>query len=296
MMSRIDFIKELESLLLDIPSDEREEALQYYNNYFDDAGEENEQEIIKELGSPERVAAIIKAELDGSYSKPEDRGYFTEKGYQDTILIDEKYEIVNSSGQKEAEDDLIESNLLTEQKEDKNEQFHSQQSKGYYYQQSDNQNQGSNDQQSGNQQSSNQYSGSQTYGEYHQQKRYKSNTKIGLIILLCILAIPVGIPVLATVFGIAVAVLGTMLALFVGFGVAGLAMMGVGTALIIAGIIKLGVPFIGFLLCGVGLLSLGAGMLFVMLTIFIGKTLFPAIIRGIVKVCKLPFENRSVMA
>lgn len=300
MMSRIEFIEKLESLLSDIPSDERKEALQYYNNYFDDAGEENEEKVIKELGSPEQVAAIIKADLDGNDTKPESRGYFTENGYQDTILMEDKYEIVNSGSMKDSGDQYAEANPSKNRKENQNEQFAGQHNSGYYYQQVEQQNQDGTNQNSAKQQSGYQHgvyqqSGNQNEND-HKQKQYKRNTKIGWIILLCILAIPIGIPAAATAFGFAVAILGTILALFVGFGIAGLTLMGLGTALIIAGIIKLGIPFIGFFLCGIGLLSLGTGMLFVMLTVFIGKTIFPAIIRDIVKICRLPFENRSVMA
>ena len=43
-MSRWEFMRQLEELLLDISPSEREEALQYYNDYFNDAGKENEQE------------------------------------------------------------------------------------------------------------------------------------------------------------------------------------------------------------------------------------------------------------
>lgn len=45
-------MKELEQLLMDLPVDERREAIQYYNDYFDDAGPENEAWVINELGSP----------------------------------------------------------------------------------------------------------------------------------------------------------------------------------------------------------------------------------------------------
>ena len=40
-MNRVVFMKQLESLLQNVSPAEREEALQYYNDYFDDAGEEN---------------------------------------------------------------------------------------------------------------------------------------------------------------------------------------------------------------------------------------------------------------
>lgn len=65
-MNRTDFMNQLESLLQSISSTEREEAMQYYNDYFDDAGAENEQEVIEALGNPARVAENIKRDLLGS--------------------------------------------------------------------------------------------------------------------------------------------------------------------------------------------------------------------------------------
>ncbi len=62
-MNRKEFMERLEQLLMDIPQEERIEALAYYNGYFEDAGVENEERIIRELESPEAVAAIIKADI-----------------------------------------------------------------------------------------------------------------------------------------------------------------------------------------------------------------------------------------
>lgn len=62
-MSRKEFMEQLERLLGDIPEEERMEALAYYNGYFEDAGVENEADIIRELESPEKVAGIIKADI-----------------------------------------------------------------------------------------------------------------------------------------------------------------------------------------------------------------------------------------
>lgn len=64
-MNRAEFMRQLESLLLNVPEAEREEALQYYNDYFDDAGEENEQDVIAALGTPARVAENIKKDWLG---------------------------------------------------------------------------------------------------------------------------------------------------------------------------------------------------------------------------------------
>ncbi len=66
IMNKIDFMRQLEDLLQNISAAEREEALQYYNDYFEEAGIENEQQVIGELGSPAQVAANIRRELFGT--------------------------------------------------------------------------------------------------------------------------------------------------------------------------------------------------------------------------------------
>ena len=45
-MSRAEFMSRLTALLQDVPPAEREEAIAYYNEYFDDAGEGNEAGVI----------------------------------------------------------------------------------------------------------------------------------------------------------------------------------------------------------------------------------------------------------
>lgn len=65
-MNRTEFMRQLEALLQDISFAERKEALQYYDDYFNDAGEENEQDVIAALGTPARVAQNIKRELSGN--------------------------------------------------------------------------------------------------------------------------------------------------------------------------------------------------------------------------------------
>jgi len=60
-MSRHEFIAELKKKLRKLPFDEIKEAVDYYEGYFDDAGVENEQAVIEELGSPSAVASQIIA-------------------------------------------------------------------------------------------------------------------------------------------------------------------------------------------------------------------------------------------
>ena len=65
-MNRMEFMAELERLLADMPEEERQAAVQYYADYFADAGEANEADVIRELGSPAKVAESIKADYYGT--------------------------------------------------------------------------------------------------------------------------------------------------------------------------------------------------------------------------------------
>lgn len=80
-MDRTQFMTELAALLQDISAEERVEAMRYYNDYFDEAGEDKEADIIKELESPAKVAAEVKAGLGKAAGES---GEFRETGYTDT--------------------------------------------------------------------------------------------------------------------------------------------------------------------------------------------------------------------
>lgn len=60
-MNRAEFMAVLEAQLRDITTEERDEALKFYNEYLDEAGPENEAAVLAELGSPQKVACIIRA-------------------------------------------------------------------------------------------------------------------------------------------------------------------------------------------------------------------------------------------
>ena len=78
-MNRIEYMTKLASLLQDIPEVERRDAMKYYNDYFDEAGEENEEQVIREFGAPEEVAENIKADLKG---KTENTTHGQQEEYQ----------------------------------------------------------------------------------------------------------------------------------------------------------------------------------------------------------------------
>lgn len=62
-MTKYEFLGDLSRLLSDLPEEERRQAMKYYEDYFADAGEGQEQEVLSEFGSPEEIARKIKADL-----------------------------------------------------------------------------------------------------------------------------------------------------------------------------------------------------------------------------------------
>lgn len=70
-MTREEFLRRLNELLSDVTDEERAEAIRFYEEYLDDAGPEQEAQVLAELGSPEKVAAIIRANVPGSRVQPE---------------------------------------------------------------------------------------------------------------------------------------------------------------------------------------------------------------------------------
>ena len=94
-MNRAEFMARLKDLLSDITEAEREEALNYYEDYFDDAGVENEASVIASLGSPEKVAATIKHGLNDNTGE---EGEFSETGYSGYTY--DKDEVATTSSNK----------------------------------------------------------------------------------------------------------------------------------------------------------------------------------------------------
>lgn len=99
-MNKEQFIKELSFLLQDISTEDRDDAIYYYEDYFAEAGKENEEKVIRELQSPERVAAIIKAGLNSSF---EENIEYSESGMKNSGY-DKPDEIVVNGYQEEYEE------------------------------------------------------------------------------------------------------------------------------------------------------------------------------------------------
>ena len=63
-MTKQEFLEELRMRLAGLSSEERDAALVYYEEFFNDMSPENEAEVITKLGTPEEVAQTV---LDGLY-------------------------------------------------------------------------------------------------------------------------------------------------------------------------------------------------------------------------------------
>lgn len=70
-MNRGEFLAELRAQLADFSEDAREDALKFYEEYLDEAGPENEAIVLAELGSPQKVARIIRANCDSGMPEAE---------------------------------------------------------------------------------------------------------------------------------------------------------------------------------------------------------------------------------
>lgn len=68
-MRKYAYLARLEELLAALPAQERQEALNYYEEYFDAAGNEKEEQTAQELGDPAEVARKI-LEGEGIASEP----------------------------------------------------------------------------------------------------------------------------------------------------------------------------------------------------------------------------------
>lgn len=212
-MNKEKFLKQLEQLLRDIPESERREAMEYYQNYFEDAGEEEESRIIEELGSPQEVAASIKKNLFGEG-------------------LDRDYD----GGSYKAQGTAFERGAP--------------------------------------------------------ENRTLRNILIAVLILF---TSPFWIAVLGTAFGLIVAVVACLF----GFSVAAVAIEGAvfvaGAALVGIGIANMmaGLPAVGLVVAGTGLLLLSAAVLgLIVLAWAVGRVL-PWVLRAAVRLCKRPFQRRG---
>ena len=224
-MKREEFLKQLEQLLDGISEEEKADALAFYRSYFEDAGEENEESVIAELESPEKVAQSIKKNLgmekeNGSYGMPADQNPEWNKNDDDMFVKSEEAPKEKKGGWSAAAIVLV---VLT--------------------------------------------------------------SPLWLTLLLVVASLLLA--VVAILFGIAVAVV-AVVAVMASLVFAGFLLIGFGFSTLFTGGVAVGLG-----LTGAGLLVLGLGILAVLLVVWVSGVFRPWAVRGIIGLCKKPFEKKK---
>lgn len=231
IMNKKLFLDELHRLLSDLPPEERNQAIKYYEDYFEDAGPENEQAILKELGSPQELANQIKA------TTQDDIEYGQGSSFHRSAAYPEFY------AQKEQSDSQNENNSAFKQTKDGFQQGHQQAGNAFNnngYRQTDN---GFN----------NNYQQAATgYNSHYQQQ---SARKAVWIVLFALLAITIGLPCLSVLFGILLTIFSVIISIV-------LALFGTGGGLMIGGIASFFGSFFMTTTSGIGaiLFAMGIGL------------------------------------
>lgn len=261
-MKRGEFMMRLAVLLSDIPDEEKTDALKFYNNYFDDAGPENEENVIAELGSPEKVARSIKESIG-----------------QDTRGQEADGEILHS---------LVSCNMADQEKAESDSSKYQEEKKytGKY------------EKYTGKYEKGNWSSAGEKQRNYQKQNQ-KENKKmsggmIALIVILVVFASPVLLGLAGGVFGILTGILACVFAFVlicsagaVGFFVGGIGCLGLGIVRCLTN------PVHAIMICGVGMVLLAIGFLLCIVMIFLWGKALPYCIKTIVRLCRKLFKRRS---
>lgn len=269
-MNRIEYMRRLAALLQDVPAEERVATMQYYNDYFDDAGEENEEKVIEELGSPEQVAAEMKAGLG---RRTEDTGEFRETGYADPKFekkeVPVRYPGVGSQNKNAG-------NPYTRGTGDGG-----QSGDGYGYRTGQNEN-------------SSQYSDPNGGKSLKREPWTSSGLKIVLVVLIILVAAPVLIPLVIAfaacifAFGIAgFAIFISLVAVAAALAVSGLALFVKGMLIMISS------PAAAMAVMGVGIILGVVGTVATVAAVRLCMIVLPGLFRFVVNLCRKPFQKRK---
>lgn len=252
-MSRWEFMRRLEELLSDISPNEREEALQYYNDYFNDAGKENEGEVIEALGSPEQVAKIVRDGLSENGSQ----GEFTENGFTSGSAASS-----NAVMRRPVEEKRIGSDGRNDAATEKSTSGSQNSNAGFKAETEE----------------SSKVDGKET----KEEKKGMPAVAIVLIVIGCILLSPVILGLAGSLFGLIVGVFAALFGLVFGMGLAMVILYIVAGALVIAGFgMIIPHPVTGLGLIGGGCICAAIGILFMLLLVLLVGKVLPAICQGI---------------
>lgn len=86
-MTKKEFLKKLEKALSSLPTQDRDEVMRYYTDYFEDAVDRDEAAILEELGAPESIAAQILEEYkQGSATESNSTDTTDNEGVHKSVL------------------------------------------------------------------------------------------------------------------------------------------------------------------------------------------------------------------
>lgn len=268
-MNKELFIRDLRRFLADLPEEERNAAIQYYEDYFNDAGPEREQQVIEELGSPVDIARQIKRTnqdsiLYGEGSAPNRGAAYPEPARASSSENGQQHTGGSSQGQGTYSQGSQAGNSWNSSGAGSWNNTTSNNTAGNW---------------------NNAAAGANGTGNWNNAAAASSSSpwKTVLIVLICIFAIPVGIPVLSVIFALLITILTLIFTLIVTFAAVGIALIASGFISIIASfaLFPAGSPANALLGLGAGLilLSLGGWILWAGI-LLCGKAL-PAFFRGI---------------
>ena len=264
-MNREQFIAQLARLLQDLPPAERQEAIRYYQEYFDDAGEENEDAVIQELGSPGKVVASIKANLQYGGST---------FGANDTDMENTGTE----SQTKDADGWQQNGQTMNRWNQSTQQGWQNADTQGQNGQQGTWQNADTQGQ-SGQQQT---WQNSSTQSPYAMQAR-KPKRGVGgwaLLIIILVFASPVLLGVGGGALGIFIGILATVFALWIRVFAVAIGMIGGGIAVLIKGILHASSsPAAGLVSMGGGLICIALGILCAVFFLWFTFQLCPRVLR-----------------
>lgn len=256
-MDKREFLNRLQMQLSDLTNEERREALEYYEEYFADAGEENEEDVILSLGTPEQVAEQIKAGLH-----KEEEGMFTENGYREKIESDNPPEVYGKKEEKKKDSGPFSWG-------------HGKQKGAGYQNTSGGYSQNAKDYRDGNGYG---YGGQKT----GKKKESMSGGMIALIVILVICASPVILGLGAGLFGVVLGILGAVFGVIVAFFAVVIALLAAGIGLFIGGFTLLFYrPFTGMLCIAAGCFLIALFLLCAVLLVKIFGKFFPWLIREV---------------
>ncbi|HJC55811.1 MAG TPA: hypothetical protein H9700_00370 [Candidatus Eisenbergiella intestinipullorum] len=289
-MNRAEFMERLQELLEEIPQAEREDALQYYNDYLDDAGAENENAALAALGSPESVAESIRAGLQ----EEEDFGEFTEGGFR--LGEEEIREPVPVSGRGRAEDrengeDRAKAAQRTERTDFRN---GARSYAGYGPDPRGETASGNGPAPHGpNPYGPGRY-GPNPYGTGQRRPKKRGAGEIFLLILAGIFLIPILVPVGLGAVIVAFVFLVCVMIFYACLVCGGISLLAAGVVLIVFAAANLAVaPASAVCILGGGLAGTGIGLLLTLLSVWLAVRTVPAMCRGFVNLCSLPFHRRQ---